>query len=110
MTYLILFISALLNAVASLFLKFVTAGGPLISLATLKNPYLYAALVLFGLNIVGYGLFLQRTTLAIGYPVYVGVTLAIVLGLSFLVLKETITPVQVFGIVLILGGVVLAVR
>lgn len=111
MTYLLLIVSAGLNAVASLFLKFLTTGGaPLIAFETLRNPYLYAAVACFGLNIVGYALFLQRVNLAVGYPVYVGTTFALVLGLSFLVLRETIAPVQIFGIVLIFGGIALAVR
>lgn len=111
MTYLILAISALFNAVASYFLKLVgQQAAPLVSVETLTNPHLYIAVGLFGLNIIGYALFLQRVQLSIGYPVYVGLTGALVLGLSVFMLRESISIMQATGILLIFAGIILTTR
>jgi len=111
MTYLILIASTCFNAVASYFLKLLgQQAAPLVSIDTLSNPYLYLAVGFFGLNIVGYALFLQRVQLSIGYPIYVGLTGALVLGLSVFVLRESISITQAVGILLILAGIVLATR
>ncbi|MFH1546816.1 MAG: hypothetical protein ABIE14_05585 [Patescibacteria group bacterium] len=111
MAYLFFFIGIGFNATASFVLKILgEQNGNLVSLATLRNPLLYLALFLFGMNVVFYALFLQRVNLAVGYPAFVGGTFAIVLLLSFFFLRETLTLPQIFGIALIFGGILLAVR
>jgi len=111
MTYLILIIGTAFNAGGSYFLKLLgQQAAPLISIETLSNPSLYLAVGLFALNIAGYALFLQRVQLSIGYPVYVGLTGALVLGLSVFVLRESISITQAAGILLILAGIVLTTR
>ena len=111
MTYLFFFVGVGFNAVASFVLKILGAqNGNLASVETLRNPLLYLALFLFGMNVIIYALFLQRVSLTVGYPAFVGGTFAIVLLLSFIFLRETLTLPQIFGIALIFGGIVLAVR
>lgn len=111
MTYLIFIAGITLNALASFTLKILGQNeASLISLATLRNPLLYLAIALFALNIAIYGLLLQRVNLAVGYPAFVGGTFVIVLLLSFLILRETLTLPQIIGLVLIFAGTVLAVR
>ena len=111
MTYLFFFVGVGFNAVASFVLKILGAqNGNLASVETLRNPLLYLALFLFGMNVIFYALFLQRVNLTVGYPAFVGGTFAIVLLLSFIFLRETLTLPQIFGIALIFGGIVLAVR
>ena len=111
MTYLIFFLGIALNAFASFTLKVLGQGNnQLIALKTLTNPLLYLALALYALNVVFYALLLQRVNLAIGYPIFVGGTFIIVLGLSFFILRETLSPTQIIGITLIFAGTVLAVR
>ena len=111
MTYLILIIAAGFNAGGSFFLKLLgQQAAPLISIETFSNPNLYLAVGLFALNIAGYALFLQRVQLSIGYPIYVGLTGVLVLGLSIFVLRESISITQATGILLILAGIILATR
>lgn len=99
------------NAAASFVLKILTEKSEeLISLATLKSPWLYLAIFLFGLNIIFYALFLRHVNLAVGYPAFVGGTFAIVLLLAFFFLRETLSLSQTIGIVLIFGGILLALR
>ena len=106
----LLLISAALNAAGSILLKFAFQKVPALTLAQLTNPYLYAALICFAANIVGYALLLRRVPLALGYPAYLGITLLIVLLASYVIFAERIGVVQYLGIALIALGAVLVVR
>ena len=111
MSYLFFFIGIVFNGLASFVLKVLgERTAALASLETLKNPLFWLALFLFAMNVIFYALFLQRTNLAIGYPAFVGGTFAIVLALSFFILRETLAPLQILGITLIFGGIILAMR
>ena len=111
MNYVFFLLGIAFNGFASFVLKILgEKTTALASLETLKNPLFWLALFLFGMNFFFYAIFLQRTNLAIGYPAFVGGTFAIVLALSFFILKETLSFPQIFGIVLIFGGIILAVR
>ncbi len=110
MTYMILIIATVLNATANFTLKLAASQTGGLSIETIKNPLLWLALVLFGANILGYLLYLQRVQLAVAYPTYVGLTFVIVLALSVFVLKETVSVTQGIGVALIFAGVLLAAR
>ena len=109
--YVFFLVGIIFNGLASFVLKILgERTSELASLVTLKNPLFWLAIFLFGMNVIFYALFLQRTNLAIGYPAFVGGTFVIVLALSFFILRETLAPLQFFGIALIFGGIMLAVR
>ncbi|MFH0834232.1 MAG: hypothetical protein V2A63_02480, partial [Patescibacteria group bacterium] len=111
MNYVFFLLGIAFNGFASFVLKLLGEKmTSLASLETLKNPLFWLAISLFGLNVIFYALFLQRTNLAIGYPAFVGGTFAIVLALSFFILRETLSFPQILGIALIFGGIILAVR
>jgi multidrug transporter EmrE-like cation transporter len=111
MVYLFFLLGIICNGVASYTLKLLTTGeAKILSLETLANPLFYLTLILFAANVVFYALFLQRVSLAIGYPAFVGGTFLVVLGLSFFLLKETLTPIHILGIGMILVGIFLATR
>jgi multidrug transporter EmrE-like cation transporter len=111
MVYLYLLLGASSNAFANFFLKLVSKSQPnLFTLATLKNPNSWLAIICFGISIVGCALFLQKVNLNIAYPTFVGSTFIIVLLLSFLFLHEDIGFTQILGIALIFGGIILAIR
>ncbi len=110
MTYLILLIATALNAVANFTLKLAADQTGGLSIETFKNPLLWLALALFGANVLGYLLYLQRAQLAVAYPAYVGLTFVMVLLLSVLVLKESVSVAQGIGIALIFAGILLATR
>ena len=109
--YLFFIVGIIFNGLASFVLKILgEKTSALASLETLKNPLFWLAIFLFGMNVIFYALFLQRTNLAVGYPAFVGGTFAIVLALSFLFLRESLNLPQILGIVLIFGGIILSVR
>jgi len=111
MSYLFFLVGIIFNGLASFVLKILgERTNSLTSVETLKNPLFWLAIFLFGMNVIFYALFLQKTNLTIGYPAFVGGTFAIVLALSFLILRENLALPQILGIALIFSGIILAIR
>jgi len=111
MVYVFFLLGIICNGIASYTLKLLASSeANLASLETLQNPMLYLTLILFALNVGFYALFIQKVNLAIGYPAFVGGTFLVVLGLSFFFLRETLTPLHIVGILMILGGIIVATR
>jgi len=75
--------------------------------AILFNGRVMAGIVLFACNVLAYAYALSRIRLSVAYPVMTSLGLVIVMVLSFVLMGERITPLQVVGTALILGGVVL---
>ncbi len=79
--------------------------------ATLKsillNGRVMAGIVLFALNVLAYAYALSKIRLSVAYPVMTSMGLIIVMVLSWQLMGERITPLQIGGTALIIGGVVL---
>ncbi len=75
--------------------------------AILLNGKVLAGIVLFALNVLAYAFALSRIRLSVAYPVMTSLGLVIVMLLSYALMGERITPVQLAGTGLILAGVLL---
>lgn len=75
--------------------------------AILLNGRVMAGIILFALNVVAYAFALSRIRLSVAYPVMTSLGLVIVIMLSYLLMGERITTLQLVGTAMILGGVVL---
>ncbi len=73
----------------------------------LLNGRVMAGIVLFAMNVLAYAFALSKLRLSVAYPVMTSVGLVIVMVLSFAMLGEKITGIQLVGTGLILAGVVL---
>ena len=73
----------------------------------ITNPIIISAIVCFVINFGLYVIALSKINLSIAYPIMVSLGFVIIVSVSWLFLKETITLVQVIGILLILIGVLL---
>jgi multidrug transporter EmrE-like cation transporter len=111
MSYLILILAILLNAVANILMKIgmlkgqqVTSAAGLI-LGMILNPVLIAGMVCFALGLAAYCYVLTKMNLSIAYPIMTSVGYVIVIIVSWLFLKETITAIQVAGFSMIIAGV-----
>lgn len=71
----------------------------------LKNPFLIAGVVLFGLALAAYSVVLSRINLSVAYPIMTGAGFLLVFLVSGLYFKEGITAAHILGAVLILAGV-----
>jgi len=73
----------------------------------LLNGRVMAGIVLFAANVLAYAFALNKLRLSVAYPVMTSVGLVIVMVLSYALLGERITGLQLVGTALILGGVAL---
>ncbi len=111
MGYLLLVLALVFNACANVLIKigsvqFAGIGDNFIR-ATIGNGAFMAGLALFGLNVVLYALALSRIPLSIGYPIMTVGGLTIITIASVFYLHESITFVQLIGLLFLALGIVL---
>lgn len=111
MGYIFLIIAMLLNATANILMKigsgnlsYFTEYG--IVQGLLKNYLLIIGVFLFALNVMFYVLALSKINLSVGYPIMAIGGLSIITLVSYFFLKEAISPLQLIGLILILGGII----
>lgn len=117
MTYLMLALGIVFNAGANILMKVaMTNIGTLDELGLglyvkglFTSGWLWGGLASFGAALVFYTYVLSKINLSVAYPVFTSVGFAIVILVSALMLKETVTWWQVAGFVLIIAGVWLVV-
>ena len=73
----------------------------------LLNPLVAGGVALFAVNVVSYAYVLSRVPVSLAYPIMTGTGFLIVVSASALWLGESLDLVQVAGLLLIVGGVVL---
>lgn len=104
MAYLWLTLAFGLNAFANILLKLGANKG-----LVLGNWQLLGGLFFFAINVVFYFLALRALPLSVAYPIMVAMSFLLINGYAFLTLGEPVTPLQIVGYVLIIGGLVLVV-
>ena len=116
MHYVIFVIAIVLNALANILMK-IGALKPkeATSLATVLlnmvlNPVIIAGVLCFGLALAAYNYVLIKTDLSVAYPIMTSLGFVIVVLVSWLFLKETITLIQLSGLGLIIAGVWMVAR
>lgn len=118
MNYSLLIVALILNASGNILLKMGASGmdkvlkdtGMLEKIILLiKNPYLLSGFLFFCLNLIFYFLALTKIKLSIAYPVMTAGGLLIISMMSIMVFKESLSFIQIFGLVLLAFGIVLVV-
>jgi multidrug transporter EmrE-like cation transporter len=115
MAYLVVIFNVILNVAANVFLKlgmrdFAGGAGAGALLHMMRTPFVYAAVLCYGLGFAVYGLMLTRLNVSIAYPMMTG---SIALTLAFVSrfwLGEAIGAQQVLGIAFVVGGIFLLAR
>ncbi|WP_437908519.1 EamA family transporter [Sorangium sp. So ce327] len=113
--YLFLIIALVFNATANILMKLASRRVPSMEglslvekcLALVTNYHLVLGLVLFASNILFYVLALKRINLSIAYPIMSSGGFLLISVFSVYVLHETLTALQIGGIVLIAAGIAL---
>ena len=106
--YIALILSIIFNALANILIKLAmtnvdkTKG---IVHTYLLNPFFIGGVVAFALALFTYSFVLTKMELSKAYPVIISACFVIVLGTSWLYLKENITLLQVVGVLLITSGI-----
>ena len=75
----------------------------------LLNPFVIAGIIGFALSMLVWLYVLSRLELSIAYP-FVALNYVLILFVSHFLLKETITPVKIMGVAVIVIGVYLISR
>ncbi len=69
------------------------------------NPWAVAGVVCFGISFIFMSAALTRVDLSVAYPVMSGLVFMLVLGVSVFFFSEHVTLMRLFGVLLILSGV-----
>ena len=115
MGYLFLVLAMTLNAAANVLLKIGAMQIGALSEPGLvgrfvTNYYLLAGLALFALNVAFYAAALTRLQLSLAYPVMMAGGILIIVTISILFLRETLSALQMLGLLFVIVGLVLITR
>jgi len=75
----------------------------------LVNPFIIAGIIGFALSVLVWLYVLSRLELSFAYP-FTALNYVLILLASYFVLRETITPVKIMGVAVIVAGVYLISR
>jgi multidrug transporter EmrE-like cation transporter len=102
------------NAAANVMIKAgmrsqeVDLGEPVAAMKMMiTNPLVIGGVILFAMNVVSYAYVLTRVPLSLAYPIMTSGGFLIVVTASAILLRESLSVPQLFGIALIIGGVIL---
>lgn len=73
----------------------------------LQNFHILGGIFLYAASFPAYSFILQKLNINVAYPVFVSLSFAGVIVVSSLFLKETLTFVQIIGLILVVGGIAL---
>jgi len=115
MKWFILGIAIFLNAFANILIKIgVRDKGIRLDIKSLIalvfEPAILGGILCFILALVAYGFVLSKMNLSIAYPLMTSIGFMVVILASWLLLKESITLIQVIGFFFILSGVWLVAK
>ena len=99
MGYLLLAFAIIAEVVATTSLKFTTGDGPKVV------PYILVAVGYIGAFVLLQQSLTRGVPLGIAYAIWAGVGVVLVVAISWLVFHESLTWMQIVGIVLVIGGV-----
>lgn len=110
MNWMILGIAIFLNALANVLIKIGVMGKGIkvnikVLITLITTPAIVGGILSFVLALGAYGYVLSKMNLSIAYPIMTSIGFMIVTLASCLILKESITPIQVVGFLVILSGV-----
>ncbi|HEY7991766.1 MAG TPA: hypothetical protein VID77_10275 [Stellaceae bacterium] len=103
MIFAVLVVSSILAAFGQMLFKWGAAGNG--SLFAYANPYILGGFVFYGLSTVLWLWALSVEKLSVVFP-FSALTLVLIYGISYFVLKEDIGGRELLGALLILGGLI----
>lgn len=113
MIFLIFAIAVVANAVGTILIKVGSSKIAGISLSPqsiwsiVSNLYIMSGIGLYAASFPAYSYILQKLSVSVAFPVFTSISFAAVILISSLFLKESLTVLQFFGLILVVGGIVL---
>lgn len=71
------------------------------------QPYIFSGLVLYGLSTAMWLYIVSKLELSIAYPIQQGLTNLVLVLSAVFILKETMTPLKIVGILMLACGAIL---
>jgi multidrug transporter EmrE-like cation transporter len=119
-SYVFIVVCAILTVLANLLMRYglLKSGGLALNRgdwlagwgATLIQPTFLTGVLLYGLAAVVWFYALSITEVSTGYPLLVGLTFALVTVGAIVLFKESLNPLKIVGIFIILAGIVILAR
>nr|WP_315252896.1 SMR family transporter [uncultured Duganella sp.] len=106
--YLWLVVASVASAAATFLIKMSSSAGAGLSIARLL--WLGGAGGAYGLGFICYAFALERLAISLAYPVMTAITIVMVTLVGTLVLQESLTPLKIFGLLLIGAGAFVVAR
>jgi multidrug transporter EmrE-like cation transporter len=78
-------------------------------MAAVASPLIWLGLIIYGVSVAMWLWVLSRVDLSVAYP-FVGISFLVTMVFGALLLNENITPMRIFGTILIVAGVILVAR
>lgn len=78
--------------------------------AMASNLYFVSGMALYVLSFPAYAYVLQKINANVAYPMFTGANFILIVFLSILFLKETVSWVQFLGMAFIIGGIILLAK
>lgn len=105
-------IAVLMNAVATVLIKIGSAKLPAeFSIKTIfemiRNPHIWGGVLLYIGSFPPYIFIFKHLKVSIAYPIFASLAFAGTIVIAFIFLKESLTIWQIFGLVLLVGGIFL---
>ncbi|PIR67109.1 MAG: hypothetical protein COU51_00345 [Parcubacteria group bacterium CG10_big_fil_rev_8_21_14_0_10_36_14] len=109
---LIFAVAVAMNAVATILLKIGSAkftGGFSLQIIVdiLKNYHVWGGILLYIASFPPYVYIFSRMNVSIAYPIFTSLSFATTIMIAAIFLKESLTIPQFFGLILVVGGIVL---
>lgn len=73
----------------------------------ISNWQILLGVAFYAASFPAYSYILQKLNVTVAYPVFTSLSFAAVVFISVLFLKESLTILQIFGLILVVGGIVL---
>lgn len=113
MIFLIFAVAIAANAAGTILIKLGSSKISAInfSLASIGNIlsswHILLGIALYAASFPAYSYILQKLNVSVAFPVFTSISFAAVILISSLFLKESLTVLQFFGLILVIGGIVL---
>lgn len=113
MIFLMFALTVAANTLGTIFIKIGSSKISAINLSLgsiwsiMSNLYVLAGIFFYAASFPAYSYILQRLNVSVAYPIFASAAFAAVILISSLFLKESLTILQIFGLILIIGGIIL---
>lgn len=113
MMFLIFAVTVVLNVIGTILIKLGSSKISAINFSLgsigeiISNWHILLGIALYAGSFPAYSYILQKMSVSVAYPIFTSLSFAGVILVSVLFLKESLTILQFFGLIMVIGGIAL---